>query len=159
MVFMMLSGVSFALYFVACATARCVCCGPTRSCAAYFGVVFGSVVLVSVYLAAHGKHASYLESLRHAAFHVISVATTGGYAISDYGQWPPFAPVLMIGLGCFATCAGSTGGGIKMIACCCCSSSLKRELVRIVHPQVVNPVVLGRRRWCRRRCCRACSPT
>ena len=143
MVFLMLAGVSFALYFIALRTRSLRVLWADQELRAYFGVVFGSVVLVSVYLAAHGKHASYLESLRHAAFHVISVATTGGYAISDYGQWPPFAPVLMIGLGCFATCAGSTGGGIKMIRVLLLLKQSQRELVRIVHPNVVNPVVLG----------------
>jgi trk system potassium uptake protein TrkH len=74
---------------------------------------------------------------------VISVATTTGYASYDYAQWPLFAPLLMILLGCFATCAGSTGGGIKMVRMLLLLKQAQRELVRIVHPSVVNPVVLG----------------
>jgi trk system potassium uptake protein TrkH len=62
-----------------------------------------------------GAYAGFPEALRHTAFHVVSVATTTGYASHDYAQWPLFAPLLMILLGCFATCAGSTGGGIKMV--------------------------------------------
>jgi trk system potassium uptake protein TrkH len=49
----------------------------------------------------------------------------------------------MILLGCFATCAGSTGGGIKMVRMLILLKQAQRELVRIVHPNVVNPVVLG----------------
>jgi trk system potassium uptake protein TrkH len=49
----------------------------------------------------------------------------------------------MILLGCFATCAGSTGGGIKMVRMLLLLKQSKRELVRIIHPNVVNPVVLG----------------
>ena len=49
----------------------------------------------------------------------------------------------MIGLGCFATCAGSTGGGIKMIRVLLLLKQSQRELVRIVHPNIVNPVVIG----------------
>ncbi|HQC99537.1 MAG TPA: potassium transporter TrkG, partial [Aquabacterium sp.] len=56
---------------------------------------------------------------------------------------PPFAALLMILLGCFATCAGSTGGGIKMVRMLLLVKQSTRELVRIVHPNVVNPVVLG----------------
>jgi trk system potassium uptake protein TrkH len=54
-----------------------------------------------------------------------------------------FAPLLMILLGCFATCAGSTGGGIKMVRMLLLLKQSQRELVRIVHPSVVNPVVMG----------------
>jgi trk system potassium uptake protein TrkH len=52
-------------------------------------------------------------------------------------------PVLLLVLGCFATCAGSAGGGIKMIRMLLLLKQTSRELVRIVHPQVVNPVVMG----------------
>jgi trk system potassium uptake protein len=143
MVFMMLAGVSFALYFIAWRSRSLRMLWVDPELRAYVGAVFGSILLIAVYLTVHGNYASFLESLRHAAFHVISVATTGGYAISDYAQWPPFAPVLMILLGCFATCAGSTGGGIKMIRVLLLLRQSQRELVRIVHPSVVNPVVLG----------------
>jgi len=143
MVFMMLAGVSFALYFVAWRGRSLRVLWADPELRAYFGVVLGSIALISVYLTAHGYYPSFAESLRHTAFHVISVATTGGYATADYARWPPFAPVLMIGLGCFATCAGSTGGGIKMIRVLLLLKQSQRELVRIVHPNVVNPVVLG----------------
>jgi trk system potassium uptake protein len=97
---------------------------------------------VALFLTAHGVY-GFGEALRHAAFNVISVATTTGYASVDYGAWPVFAPLLMILLGCFATCAGSTGGGIKMVRMLLLLKQAQRELVRIVHPNVVNPVVLG----------------
>jgi trk system potassium uptake protein TrkH len=49
----------------------------------------------------------------------------------------------MLLLGCFATCAGSTGGGIKMVRMLLLLKQAQHELVRIVHPSVVNPVVMG----------------
>ena len=143
MVFMMLAGVSFALYFVAWRKRSLRVLWADLELRAYFGVVAGAIALISLYLTVHDTYGSFAEALRHTAFHVISVATTGGYAISDYGQWPPFAPVLMIGLGCFATCAGSTGGGIKMMRMLLLLKQSQRELVRIVHPSIVNPVVIG----------------
>jgi trk system potassium uptake protein TrkH len=110
---------------------------------AFYAVIAGTVLLVSVYLWASGAYASYGAALRHTVFHVVSVATTTGYASYDYAQWPLFAPLLMILLGCFATCAGSTGGGIKMIRMLLLLKQSRRELVRIIHPNVVNPLVLG----------------
>jgi trk system potassium uptake protein TrkH len=54
-----------------------------------------------------------------------------------------FVPALMLLMGCFVTCAGSTGGGVKMIRVLLLLKLVRRELVRTVHPNVVNPVVLG----------------
>jgi trk system potassium uptake protein len=110
---------------------------------AFVGVVAASVALISLYLTANGVFPSFGESFRHTLFHVVSLATTTGYAANDYAQWPVFAPLLMILLGCFATCAGSTGGGIKMVRMLLLLKQSQRELVRIVHPNVVNPVALG----------------
>jgi trk system potassium uptake protein TrkH len=111
----------------------------------FYGILAGSIVLITSFLVATGEHPDILTALRLTTFHVISVATTTGYATHDYAQWPLFAGLLMILLGCFATCAGSTGGGIKMIRLLLLVAQARRELVRIVHPQVVNPIVIGGR--------------
>jgi trk system potassium uptake protein TrkH len=142
-VFMMLAGVSFALYFVAWRQRSLKVLWQNIEVRAFYGAVLGSVVLISTYLTVNDVFPSFEESLRHTVFHVVSLATTTGYAAHDYAQWPVFAPLLMILLGCFATCAGSTGGGIKMVRMLLLLKQSQRELVRIVHPSVVNPVVLA----------------
>ena len=142
-VFMMLSGISFALYFAAWRQRSLKGLWHNIEVRAFYGVVLATVVLISLYLTMHGAFPTFGESLRHTVFHVVSLATTTGYAAHDYAQWPVFAPLLMILLGCFATCAGSTGGGIKMVRMLLLLKQSQRELVRIVHPNVVNPVVLA----------------
>ena len=82
-------------------------------------------------------------SFRYAVFNVVSIATTTGYASTDYAQWPSFAPILMLFLCGFATCAGSTGGGIKMIRGLILLKQARREMSRILHPRAVNPIVIG----------------
>ena len=49
----------------------------------------------------------------------------------------------MLFLGCFVSCAGSTGGGIKLVRMVLLVKQARRELVRIIHPRVVNPVTLS----------------
>jgi len=142
-VFMMISGVSFALYFIAWRQRSLHVLWRDTEVRSFYAVVAGTVLLISLYLLASGQYATYPEALRHTVFHVVSLATTTGYASYDYAQWPAFAPLVMILLGCFATCAGSTGGGIKMIRMLLLLKQSQRELVRIVHPHVVNPVVMG----------------
>jgi len=141
--FMMLSGISLLLYYVAWRAKSLAPLWRNVEVRAFYAVLLGSIALIAVYLVANGTYDSWSAALRHTAFHVVSVATTTGYASYDYGQWPLFAPLWMILLGCFATCAGSTGGGIKMIRMLLLLKQSRRELVRIVHPNVVNPVVLG----------------
>jgi trk system potassium uptake protein TrkH len=143
-VFMMLSGVSFALYFVAWRQRSLRILWRDVEVRSFYAVVIGAMLSISVYLTVNGTYDSYLQALRFSLFHVVSLATTTGYASADYTQWPLFAPFLMLLLGCFATCAGSTGGGIKMIRLLVMLKQSRRELVRIVHPSVVNPVLIGR---------------
>jgi trk system potassium uptake protein TrkH len=142
-VFMLLAGVNFARYFVVWRTRsimpllRCI---ETRW---YLASIGGAIVLIGAYLALHGTFTDPWQMLRHVVFHVVSLATTTGYVSADYEQWPLFAPVLMFMLGCFASCAGSTGGGIKMVRMLLLMKQARHELVRIVHPRVVNPVTLN----------------
>ncbi|MDO9480245.1 MAG: potassium transporter TrkG [Hydrogenophaga sp.] len=142
-VFMVLAGVSFMRYFIVLRQRSLRPLTNDREIRTYVSVLVVSVMLVAVLLTAHGVIDDFPEALRTSAFHVVSLATTTGYASTDYAQWPVFAPVLLMFLGCFVSCAGSTGGGIKLVRMVLLIKQARRELVRIVHPRVVNPVTLG----------------
>ena len=144
-VFMTLAGVNFALYFLAWRQRSLARLWRDIEVRAYITVLAAGVLIVAAYLLGTGVYAEPLSALRYAAFNLVSVATTTGYATTDYGAWPLFAPFFMAFLGCFCTSAGSTGGGIKMIRMLLLLKQARRELVRIVHPNVVNPVVIGGR--------------
>jgi len=141
--FMMVAGVNFALYFVAWRRRSLRALWRNAEVRAFFVVLVTAVLGVALFLTAHGVYPTFIESLRHAAFNVVSVATTTGFASVDYALWPAFAPVLMLFLCCFATCAGSTGGGVKMVRALLLLKQAQRELTRIVHPRAVAPVTLG----------------
>jgi trk system potassium uptake protein TrkH len=141
--FMLLAGISVALYFVAWRQRSLMPLLRNVEARAFVGAMAGATAVISLYLWHAGTYPSYPEALRHTVFHVVSVGTTTGYATQDYTKWPQFAPLLMLLLGCFATCGGSTGGGIKMMRMLLLLKQAQHELVRIVHPSVVNPVVIG----------------
>jgi len=142
-IFMTLAGISFVRYFVVIRSLSLRPISNDREIRTYFTVLAVSIALVSIMLLEHRVHDDFLEALRSSAFHVVSLATTTGYASADYAQWPPFIPVLLMFLGCFVSCAGSTGGGIKMVRMVLLIKQARREMVRIIHPRVVNPVTLG----------------
>jgi trk system potassium uptake protein len=139
-VFMTLAGFNFALYFLVWRRRSLSVLWRDTEARVYAALLVGAVLFVALYLTAHRVYASFGESLRHAAFNVVSVATTTGFASVDYATWPLFAPALMLLLCCFATCAGSTGGGIKLVRALLLLQQARRELTRIVHPRSTVPI-------------------
>lgn len=142
-VFMLLAGVNFALYFRVWQRRSILPLWRDLEARLFFALMVGSVALVTVFLVVHGVYPEWTTALRHAAFNVISVATTTGFATVDYAQWPIFAPILMLFLCGFATCAGSTGGGIKLSRSLLLMKQVQREFTRLLHPRAVRPVTLG----------------
>lgn len=142
-VFMTLAGISFLRYFMVIRSRSLKPITSDREIRTYLMVLLGAIVLLTGLLLAQGVYAGLPDALRAAAFQVLSLATTTGYASTDYSQWPVFAPVFLMFLGCFVSCAGSTGGGIKMVRMILLIKQARRELVRIIHPRVINPVTLG----------------
>ena len=142
-VFMTLAGISFVRYFVVLRNRSLRPITGDREIRTYLALLVLSTLVVMALLLTHGVYDDPLQALRMSAFHVVSLATTTGYAATDYAQWPVFAPVFLLFLGCFASCAGSTGGGIKMVRMILLIKQARRELVRIIHPRVVNPVTLA----------------
>ncbi len=142
-VFMLLAGINFALYFLAWKRRSLRPLWHDIEARSYAVLMLCSVALVTLFLLARDVYPDFPTALRYAAFNVISIATTTGFATVDYAQWPIFAPVFMLLLCCFATCAGSTGGGIKLVRFLLLLKQARRELRRILHPRAIIPVKLG----------------
>ncbi|WP_238446962.1 TrkH family potassium uptake protein [Azohydromonas australica] len=142
-VFMTIAGINFALYFMAWRQRSLRVVWRDVEARLYLGLLATAVASVTLFLLVRGVYPSFGEALRHAAFHVVSIATTTGFATRDYAQWPIFVPLMLLFLCCFTTCAGSTGGGIKLIRSLLLMKSAQREFKRIVHPRAVVPITLG----------------
>ncbi|HSC05313.1 MAG TPA: potassium transporter TrkG [Steroidobacteraceae bacterium] len=143
MVFMVLAAMNFARHFLAI---RRVSLEPYRTDPEVVGLLrmlIGSVLLVMLVLLVDGRYASGWESLRHAAFAVISIATTTGFVVEDYEKWPAFVAPWLMFLSCLCCNTGSTGGGIKMFRTLLLGQQALRELRLMVHPQAVEPVRIG----------------
>jgi trk system potassium uptake protein TrkH len=141
--FMLVASLNFATHFLAM---------RGRSLAAYRNDpeasrvllwIVGSGLGIAAFLVFEGTYPDFPTAVRYAMFNVVSIASTTGFASTDFEKWPMFAPVFMIFLSCFATSSGSTGGGIKMIRFSLLFKQSVRELTRIVHPKAVVPVKFG----------------
>ena len=138
--FMLIAGMNFATLYLAVANRSLNPYVRDPEAPWFLAVTLGSVLLISFYIWANGAYDSEATALRHALFNVVSIATTTGYASVDYALWPMFAPIWMLFLSSFATSAGSTGGGIKMIRALLLYKQFYRELVRAMHPSAVYNV-------------------
>lgn len=141
--FALLAGMNFATHFLAL---RGHSLRPYRTdpeIRAYVLVVLASAVGLAVYLWWHGVYADLPTALRHAGFNTISMATTLGLATQDFAAWPLFAGFWLLFLCSFSTCAGSTGGGIKMLRAIILYRQTQREMLRLLHPTAESPVRIG----------------
>ena len=142
-VFMLIAAVNFATHFMAWHRRTLGVYRRDPEAKVFLAVVAVSVVGIAIYLAGTGDYPDFGTSLRFAAFNVVSIATTTGYASTNFGHWPIFAPLWMLFLCSFASCSGSTGSGMKMIRALILFKQIFRELLRIIHPSVANPVKLA----------------
>ncbi len=142
-VFMLLAALNFVTHFLAF---------RQRSLAAYrhdpevrgvLGLILLSCLGISLYVWLAGTYPSYLTALRHVSFNLVSIATDCGFASTDFGAWPMFAPMWMLFLSCVAASSGSTGGGLKMIRAVLMYRQGIRELERQLHPAARLPVKIG----------------
>ena len=143
MLLMVAASMNFARHFVAI---RRLTLQPYRDdpeVRAILLVLALSILAIAVLLTVSGTYPGFLTSLRHAAFNVVSTATTTGFVSQNYDLWPPFAPVWMLFLSSIVCSTGSTGGGIKMFRTLLLARQALREMKLLVHPSAVIPVRIG----------------
>jgi trk system potassium uptake protein TrkH len=144
-VLMLIASLNFARHFIALRRLSLECYKVDPECKAIFAVLAVSVVGIAVLLTHDGVYADFSTALRHAAFNVVSQATTSGLTTQDYQRWPVFAPYWMLFLSCIVCSTGSTGGGIKMFRTLLLARQTGRELKLLIHPAAMAPVRIGGR--------------
>ncbi|MFZ5502712.1 MAG: TrkH family potassium uptake protein [Pseudomonadota bacterium] len=142
-VFMLFAVVNFATHFLAVRGRTLRVYKHDTEAKAALAVILSSCVGIALFLWWNGVYADFLTALRHATFNVVSIGASSGYASVDYGQWPIFAPLWMLLVGCIAASSGSTGGGIKMIRTLVLFKQAGREFVQLLHPLAVNPMKIA----------------
>jgi trk system potassium uptake protein len=86
-----------------------------------------------------------LQALRHAAFNVVSLISTTGFASSDYALWGTFPVTALFFLMCIGGCTGSTSGGIKIFRFTVLYAIAKNQIARLIRPHgVFVPTFNGR---------------
>jgi trk system potassium uptake protein TrkH len=141
--FMLVAAINFATHFLAWRRLSLRAYRADPEAKVMLAVLVVGVLIIAGYLVLTGVYEDFGTALRFSAFNVVSVATTTGYANTDYGTWPIFAPLVMLFLCSFVSCSGSTGSGMKMVRAQILFKQLFRELLRTIHPRIYSPVKLN----------------
>lgn len=84
------------------------------------------------------------DSLRDGMFQVVSILTTTGFCSTDFALWAVPAQAVLFAMMLIGGCAGSAGGGIKVVRVLFTGKFLKREIDRIVHPKAILPIKINK---------------
>ena len=85
------------------------------------------------------------DAMHHGLFQAVSIGTTTGFTTAEYFVWPGFLPVLLLFASFIGGCAGSTGGGMKVIRFVLLIKQGRREIMRLVHPNAQILVKVGQK--------------
>ncbi|MBL1379389.1 TrkH family potassium uptake protein [Zobellella iuensis] len=144
-VFLMIAGVNFTLHFAAFANRgmRLSVYRMDPEVKAFIGVQLVLTLICMSVLMAHRVYADPWQALDQSLFQAVSISTTAGFSTTGFAEWPLFLPVLLMFASCIGGCAGSTGGGIKVVRIMLLNLQGIRELKRLIHPRAVYRIKLG----------------
>ena len=134
--FMFIAGINFSLHAQAL---RGVGKAYLRNqeCCFYTGLlILGSAVIVAG-LVEHGLFgigslSEFEQVTRAAVFQLVSVCTTTGFVSENFNLWPSITLVILLMFMLMGGCAGSTGGGVKVMRL------VYLEIFRLLHPRSVR---------------------
>lgn len=144
MVFMVIAGANFALHFRAWHQISIRHYLQDAEFRTFATLLFLIAVFSSIYLYTTATYGSFLEALRYGFFQTISISTTAGFATTGFDAWPSLIPVLLIFSSFVGGCAGSTGGGLKVIRILLLFKQGMGEIQRLIHPNAIITIKIGR---------------
>lgn len=144
-VFLLISGINYALHFASFSSEKFSLniYKADPEVRAFIFIQFALTAVCFITLMNHDVYNSIEESFSQALFQAVSISTTAGFTTTSFSDWPLFLPVLLVISSFIGGCAGSTGGGVKVIRILLLNLQGTRELKRLVHPKAVYKIKLG----------------
>ncbi|HLV09015.1 MAG TPA: TrkH family potassium uptake protein [Halanaerobiales bacterium] len=140
MIFTFLAGVNFSLYYDVL-MGKFKSLFKDREFQFYCTVIGIAIILITINIT--DSWGNILLSFRQAAFQVVTIITSTGFATLDYSIWPAFSKMILFILMFFGGCAGSTSGGIKILRVMILFKYIKREFYKLIHPNSVISIRIG----------------
>lgn len=138
-VFMFVSGVSFAMLYAAMFKGRIKHLLKNAEFRFYSLLTLVSTVIIAAFLLRYNDY-SVSDAIRYSLFQVVSFLTTTGMFNEDAAQWHHITWVVLCVCMFFGGCAGSTAGGFKCARGVIALKILRNELLHRLHPKAILPV-------------------
>ncbi len=135
-VFMILSGINFSLHFFAFKKKSFAAYIKNSELKAYLLLLLLLIIIVFLIMLTRNYFDSIWDNIRSTVFHVVSIATTTGFISDKFHTWPIGVPIILIITSFIGACAGSTGGGIKVVRILLMFKIGMREIRKLIHPRV-----------------------
>ncbi|MGB5718253.1 MAG: TrkH family potassium uptake protein [Gammaproteobacteria bacterium] len=142
-VFMLVAGMNFALHFIAWRSLSLKAYLHDSELKAYLTLLALVTCIIVVYLYYTDTFIFFDDALFAGLFQAVSIGTTTGFTTADYVNWPGFLPVMLLFVSFVGGCAGSTGGGMKVIRFVLLLKQGHRETIRLIRPNAQIPVKVG----------------
>lgn len=140
--FMFAAGVNFSLhYYALTGQPGRYFKDPEFQFYLFFWLICGLFLTVDVLPLYDG----FTAALRVAFFQSTSVLTTTGFVTADFDQWPQSSRMLLVLMMFVGGCAGSTGGGMKVVRIFIMWKKMVKEIRQFMRPQAVMHLKLGRK--------------
>ena len=104
---------------------------------AYIGMMLVCSLVIAASLYSESIYPTFVESLRHASFQVVSLTTTSGFATANTNLWTPRAIILLVFCSIICGCAGSTSGGVKVDRLVLALKVIRNRIKLQQHPNAV----------------------
>lgn len=104
----------------------------------FFWLVICVTLIMTFWLWQHQVF-SFEDALRITAFNIISVLTTTGYGLGDFGTWSSMTTVIFVFLMLMGACSGSTAGGFKLFRIQIAGALFQKQARQLMHPAGVFP--------------------
>ena len=142
-IFMVISGINFALHYLAWTKKRLFHYFYDSEVKLYLSLLTSTALIT--YLTLYFSENIYDEMLVDSVFQAVSIGTTTGFLTSNYSNWPLFVPIMLLIAAFIGACAGSTGGGIKVIRALILIRQGSSEITKLIHPNAVVTIKFGRK--------------
>ena len=136
---MVVAGTNFALLFVGVARRSLRPFARDDEFRVYIALLALAAAIVWLELVTENVYAGE-TAVRQAAFNLVAMMTTTGFASADFAVWPPLTQLVLIGVLVIGASAGSTSGSIKLVRHVVIAKMLRREIDQTVHPHRVAPL-------------------
>ena len=136
-IFMFLSGVNFNIYFLLIIR-KFKNVLKSEELRVYVCLTIVSVIFV--FINTYKLYATLTSGALNSLFHTVSIMTSTGFSISNINVYPSSCRVLLLFLMIVSACGGSTCGGFKISRLILMFKTIKRDFVKIIHPNSVHVI-------------------